>query len=181
MRLTYAVPVAAFFALSALFAVYLYQIRFEGRDIAQVPSALIDSPVPVFTLPPVEGSARPGFSNADFGGRVTLVNVFASWCVPCRVEHPILMRLAREGIPIYGVSYKDKADDANRFLGNFGNPYSRVGADVTGRVAIEWGVYGVPETFVVDADKRIRYRHVGPIMQRDLHDVIRPLLVQFGR
>ena len=181
MRLTYAVPVAAFFALSILFAVYLYQIRFQGRDIAEVPSALIDSPVPAFTLPPVEGSARPGFSNEEFGGRVTLVNVFASWCAPCRVEHPILMRLAREGIAIYGINYKDKPGDANRFLTGFGNPYSRIGADAAGRVAIEWGVYGVPETFVVDADKRIRYRHVGPIMTRDLERVIRPLLVQFGQ
>ena len=168
-------PAALFLALAAVFALYLEQIGSGGKDISEIPSALIDKPAPQFSLPLIAGSG-PGFSTADLGGEVALVNVFASWCPPCRVEHPILMRLAGEGIPVYGINFKDKADDATGFLDELGNPYRRIGADRDGRVAIEWGVYGYPETFIVDRERRIRYRHVGPIMPDDLERRIRPII-----
>jgi cytochrome c biogenesis protein CcmG/thiol:disulfide interchange protein DsbE len=119
---------------------------------------------------------------ADLHGQVALVNVFASWCVPCRVEHPILMRLAeKDGVQIYGINYKDDAVAARRWLDQLGNPFARIGVDGNGRAAIEWGVTGVPETFVIDRDGRVRYRHVGPIQARDLDATILPLLRTLAR
>lgn len=175
MRLVFVVPVVVFAALAAVFGGYLYQVGPGGKDISTLPSALIDKPVPKFTLPPLDG--RPGgFSSGDLTGRVSLVNVWASWCAPCRVEHPILMQMAEEGVPIYGINIKDDPKDANAFLGRLGNPYHRIGADRSGRVSIDWGVYGYPETFVIDPEGRIRYRHVGPIMPRDLDETLRPMI-----
>jgi cytochrome c biogenesis protein CcmG/thiol:disulfide interchange protein DsbE len=110
-----------------------------------------------------------------------LVNVFASWCVPCRIEHPMLEQLAREGVPIHAINYKDAPEDALAFLRTLGDPFERVGADREGRTTIDWGVYGVPETFVIDARGRIRYRHVGPLQPRDLERTIRPLLAELAR
>jgi cytochrome c biogenesis protein CcmG, thiol:disulfide interchange protein DsbE len=150
------------------------------RDPSTLPSALIDKPVPMFELPPLAGRDGPGFSSADLGGRASLVNVFASWCVPCRVEHPLLMALADDGVPIYGINYKDPAEQANGWLAELGDPYSAIGADAQGRVAIDWGVYGVPETFVVDAEGRIRHRHVGPLQPRDVEETIKPLLAELA-
>ncbi len=175
MRPSYVLPVAAFVGLAAVFSFYLYQIGAGGKNISDIPSALIDKPAPEFSLPPIEGR-NDGFATSDLAGKVSLVNVFASWCLPCRVEHPILMRLAREGVPIYGINYKDKPEDALRFLADLGNPYSRIGVDSTGRTSIDWGVYGYPETFVVDRTGRIRYKHIGPIMPHDLDNKIRPIL-----
>lgn len=169
------IPVAVFAAVAAVFAVYLWQVGPGGKDISQLPSALIDKPAPQFDLPPIEGR-EDGLKTADLKGRVSLVNVWASWCPPCRTEHPVLMTLAKEGVPIYGINYKDKPEDANRFLDGLGNPFARIGADRDGRAAIDWGVYGYPETFVVDAQGRIRYRHVGPINPGQLDSVIRPVL-----
>jgi cytochrome c biogenesis protein CcmG/thiol:disulfide interchange protein DsbE len=100
--------------------------------------------------------------------------------VPCRAEHPILMRLSREGVPVYGINHKDRPEDAKRFLAELGNPYRRIGADIDGRVSIDWGVYGYPETFVIDRTGRIRYKHIGPIMPRDLEELIRPILERLG-
>ncbi len=179
MRLSFALPVAAFVALVAVFGVYLYQIGSGGKNIRDIPSALIDKPVPTFRLPPIE-DRDDGFSSADLVGQVSLVNVFASWCFPCRVEHPILMRLAAEGVAIYGINIKDEAEDARRFLDELGNPYRRIGADVDGRVSIDWGVYGYPETFIVDRAGRVRYKHIGPISPRDLERTIRPILESLG-
>ncbi len=179
MRLSVILPVTAFGALVAVFGYYLYLIGPGGKDISVVPSALIDKPVPPFTLPPIEGR-NDGFASTDLAGKVALVNVFASWCVPCRAEHPILMRLSREGVPVYGINHKDKAEDARRFLAELGNPYRRIGADIDGRVSIDWGVYGYPETFVIDRAGRIRYKHIGPIMPRDLEELIRPILERLG-
>ncbi len=179
MRLSYVLPVAAFVGLAAVFGFYLYQMGPGGKDISVVPSALIDKPAPEFDLPPIEGR-DDGFSSADLAGKVSLVNVFASWCLPCRVEHPILMRLADEGVPIFGINIRDKAEDARRCLDQLGNPYRRSGADGNGRVSIDWGVYGYPETFIVDRDGRIRYKHIGPIMPRDLDETIRPILESLG-
>ena len=175
MRPVAFIPIAVFSALAVVFGIYLYQVGPGGKDISTVPSALIDKPVPAFTLPPIEG--RPGgFSTADLKNGVALVNVFASWCAPCRIEHPILMRLAEEGVPIYGINIKDEPKDAKAFLDNLGNPYKKVGADRSGRVSIDWGVYGYPETFVIDRQGRIRYRHVGPIMPQHLDEIIFPLI-----
>ena len=179
MRLSVILPVAAFVALTGVFGYYLYLIGPGGKDISVVPSALIDKPVPPFTLPPIEGR-NDGFASTDLAGKVALVNVFASWCVPCRAEHPILMRLSREGVPVYGINHKDRPEDAKRFLAELGNPYRRIGADIDGRVSIDWGVYGYPETFVIDRTGRIRYKHIGPIMPRDLEELIRPILERLG-
>ncbi|MGD9616854.1 MAG: DsbE family thiol:disulfide interchange protein [Alphaproteobacteria bacterium] len=151
-----------------------------GRDTTILPSPLIDQPVPVFALPPISGDGA-GFASADLQGKVSLVNVFASWCVPCRAEHPVLNALATsDRVPIYGINYKDKPNAARAFLAELGNPYLRIGAD-DGRVGIEWGVYGVPETFVVDRRGRIRYKHVGPLTRADLDRTILPLIAQLEK
>jgi cytochrome c biogenesis protein CcmG, thiol:disulfide interchange protein DsbE len=171
-RLLYLIPVVVFAAVGIGLAVGL------TRDPGTLPSALVDRPVPQFELPALEGA--DGLSDADLKGRVSLVNVFASWCVPCRVEHPVLMRLAEQGVPIFGINYKDPPDQAKAWLAEFGDPFEKIGADRNGRVGIEWGVYGVPETFVVDAEGRIRHRHVGPIQARDLEQTLLPILAELA-
>ncbi len=174
LRLRYLVPVFLFVALAAALGVQLLT-----GEPGKVPSALIDKPVPTFSLPAVQGFEEVGgFETAHLGqGEIALVNVFASWCGPCRVEHPLLMALAEAGtVPIYGINYKDTPADAERWLGRLGNPYARMGADVDGRAGIEWGVYGVPETFVVDGEGRIRHRHVGVLAPQDLDGTILPLI-----
>ncbi|MCE2483721.1 MAG: DsbE family thiol:disulfide interchange protein [Alphaproteobacteria bacterium] len=173
-RLRYLVPVFLFVALAAALGVQLLT-----GEPGKVPSALIDRPVPAFALPPVQGFEEAGgFQTADLGrGEVALVNVFASWCGPCRVEHPLLMALAEAGtVPLYGINYKDTPADAERWLGRLGNPYRLMGADLDGRAAIEWGVYGVPETFVVDGAGRIRHRHIGVLSRHDIDETILPLI-----
>jgi cytochrome c biogenesis protein CcmG/thiol:disulfide interchange protein DsbE len=169
-RLLYLIPIVVFAAVGIGLAVGL------TRDPGTLPSALLDRPVPQFELPGLDGAE--GFSDEDLQGRVALVNVFASWCVPCRIEHPVLMRLAAEGVPIFGINYKDPPDKAQAWLAELGDPFAMIGADRNGRVGIEWGVYGVPETFVIDAQGRIRHRHVGPIQARDLEQTLRPILAE---
>lgn len=143
-----------------------------------LPSALIGSPVPDFVLPPIEGR-QDGLATADLRGQVSLVNVWASWCVPCRAENPLLVELAMRGtVPIYGLNYKDKARDALAFLSELGDPFTRIGADTAGRVSIDWGIYGVPETYVIDAAGRIAYRQVGPITHRILAEDILPVVAR---
>ncbi len=172
----YALPLAVFAAMAAAFSVYLYQIGDEGHVVSNIPSPLIDEPVPEFDLPPVAGRER-GLSTADLEGEVSLVNFFASWCAPCQIEHPVLTDLANRGIvPVYGINYKDKPEDARRWLDRLGDPYARIGADLDGRAGIEWGVYGLPETFVVDAQGRIVYKHIGPVLARDVAETILPLI-----
>ncbi len=152
-------PLAAFLALAALF---LSQLM-SGRDTSVVPSALIGAVAPTTALPPLEGAGLPGLSSSAFAGKVTLVNVWASWCAPCRQEHPLLMELAADTrITVAGLNYKDTPENARRFLGSLGNPFAAIGVDTTGGTAIDWGVYGVPETFLVGRDGRILYKHVGP-------------------
>jgi cytochrome c biogenesis protein CcmG/thiol:disulfide interchange protein DsbE len=169
-RLTYFLPVLLFAGLAAVLGWGLTQ------DPKIVPSALIGKPVPEFNLPPVKGR-KLGFSSPDLKDEVSLVNVFASWCTACRLEHPLFMRLKRENVvPIHGLNYKDKPDDAARWLDTLGDPYSRTGADLDGRVGIDWGVYGVPETFVVGKDGRIAYKHIGPIAIKDWQKTIYPLI-----
>ena len=165
------IPAAVFALLAAGFYVGL------GIDPTVLPSPLIDQPAPDFALPPLPGAER-GFSSADLAGHVSLVNIFASWCVPCRAEHPVLNALAQsKRVPIYGIDYKDKADAALAWIAELGNPYTRIGAD-DGRVGIDWGVYGVPETFIVDQAGRIRYKHVGPLTQADVARTILPLVAR---
>ena len=166
-------PLALFLALAALFLLQLV----SGRDGATVPSALLGQPAPQTELPPLDGLDRPGLSSAELAGGVTLVNVWASWCAPCREEHPILMALSQDGrFGIAGLNYKDVPDNARRFLGELGNPYDRVGVDANGRAAIDWGVYGVPETFLVGRDGRIAYKHVGPFTERSVREDLLPAI-----
>ena len=165
-------PLLIFIALIAVFAVGL------TRDPTKLPSALIGKPVPTFELSAVQGREL-GLSSSDLVGEVSLVNVFASWCTACRVEHPIFMRLHADGtVPLYGLNYKDKPAHAARWLETLGDPYTRTGADLNGRVGIEWGVYGIPETFVIAKDGRIAFKHVGPITETVLEREILPLVTK---
>lgn len=172
----YLLPLAVFAVAAAVLTWGL------TRDARVLPSALLNRPAPEFTLPPLPGRDEHGFSRADLGGEPMLVNIWASWCVPCRAEHPVITRLAEEqGVIVHGINYKDQPADARAFLEQLGDPFRLIGQDRDGRVAIEWGVYGVPETFVIDRDGRIRYRHVGPMMPRDVEQTILPLLRELGK
>lgn len=147
-------------------------------DPREIPSPLLGKEVPDFSLPPVKGRTL-GLASTDLRGEVSIVNVFASWCVACREEHPLLMELARQRtVPIHGLNYKDKPDDAQKWLDDLGDPYTRTGADIAGRVAIDWGVYGVPETFIVGRDGRIAYKHIGPVTPQVLRDTILPTIAR---
>lgn len=169
-RLGYLLLLLAFLALVAILAIGL------TLDPRKVPSPLIGNPVPRFSLPPVKGRLL-GLSDKDLKGEVSLVNVFASWCVACREEHPLFMQLKANGtVPIHGINYKDRPEDAARWLDQLGDPYTRTGADLDGRVAIDWGVYGVPETFVIDRDGRIAYKQIGPVTPRVMQDTLLPLI-----
>ena len=161
-RLVTILPLAVFVGLAGLFLMQLL----SGRNVAEIPSALIGQQAPETRLPPLEGAALPGLDSADFAGRVTLVNVWASWCAPCREEHPLLVALSQDQrFTIAGLNYKDSPQNALRFLGSLGNPYDAIGVDSAGRAAIDWGVYGVPETFLVGKDGKILFKHVGPLTQ----------------
>jgi cytochrome c biogenesis protein CcmG/thiol:disulfide interchange protein DsbE len=153
------VPALVFAALAALLW------RGLSSDPSEIPSALIGKEVPNFTLRALEGIGVPGFDTASLkAGHVTVINVWASWCVPCRQEHPLLTELAkREDIRLYGINYKDEPENARRFIGTLGLPYEAVGVDEDGRVAIDFGVYGVPETFIVDGVGKIRFKWIGPL------------------
>jgi cytochrome c biogenesis protein CcmG, thiol:disulfide interchange protein DsbE len=169
-----ALPLVGFLALAGLFLVRLY-----GGDPSKIPSALIGRPAPQTALPALEGLARdgapvPGLDPAMFKGKVSIVNVWASWCVPCHDEAPLLTALAKDTrFQIVGINYKDSPDNARRFLGRYGNPFTAVGVDGNGRGAIEWGVYGVPETFVVGRDGTIVYKLVGPVTPDNLDSVLK--------
>jgi cytochrome c biogenesis protein CcmG/thiol:disulfide interchange protein DsbE len=160
--------------------VLLLLIRLFAGDPSRIPSALIGHPAPQTALPPISGLERdgkpiPGIDPANFKGAVTLVNVWASWCVPCHDEAPLLVELAHDSrLRIIGINYKDEPENARRFLGRYGNPFAAAGADPNGRAAIEWGVYGVPETFIVGRDGRIVYKLVGPITPENLAATIKP-------
>jgi len=152
-------------AAIAILLVFMLGLR---RDDARVlPSALIDKPVPAFELPGLGDG--PSFAAADLkGGGVKLINIWASWCGPCRIEHPYLVMLAAEGVTLHGINYKDQPANAAAFLAELGNPFERIGVDANGRTGIEFGVYGVPETFVINAEGRITFKHVGPILERNI-------------
>lgn len=164
------VPLLVFAVLAVFFAIGL---TMNPRNI---PSPLIGKAVPQFDLPAVKGRTL-GLASADLRGQVSIVNVFASWCLACRDEHPLLMQLGASGVvPIHGLNYKDKPDDAKKWLDDLGDPYTRTGADISGQVGIDWGVYGVPETFVIDRDGRIAYKHIGPVTPQALNDTLLPLI-----
>lgn len=145
------------------------------RDPSKIPSMLIDRPLPDFALPGVYEGA-PGFGSHDFTGEPRLMNVFASWCTACRIEHPVLMQLRGQGVPIYGLDWKDKPEDGAQWLRASGDPYVAAANDANGRVGIDLGVTGVPETFVIDRAGRVRYKHIGPIGPDDWRDTLQPLL-----
>ena len=174
-RALFLLPLVLFLGIATYFAIGL------TKDPSILPSALIDKPAPEFALEPLK-TDKPGLAKADLGGEVALINVFASWCVPCRAEYPVLMRLAEEKtVPIYGINYKDGKTAALAWLDELGDPYQRIGHDLSGRAGIEWGVYGVPETYVIDREGRVRYRHVGPIFPETLEETILPLLEELRR
>jgi cytochrome c biogenesis protein CcmG/thiol:disulfide interchange protein DsbE len=166
-------PLVVFAGLAAIF---LIQLR-SGEDSSFVPSVLIGREAPETNLPPLAGSDLPGLASADFKGHVTLVNVWASWCAPCREEQPLLMKL--KGDPRFrltGLNYKDKPANALRFLGEMGKPFAAIGVDANGRTAIDWGVYGVPETYLVGKDGRILYKHVGPFTEQSIAGELMPAI-----
>ncbi|MEX0628095.1 MAG: DsbE family thiol:disulfide interchange protein [Cucumibacter sp.] len=170
------IPLLVVLALVGLFATQI------GRDPSLVPSALIGHKAPEFVLPPLATLPQPGFSSADLSGAVTVVNVFASWCVPCRAEHPFLMQLAsRTDIRVFGINYDDAPDNAAAFLASLGNPYARIGGDRDRRVSLDWGVYGVPETFVVDASGVIVFKHVGPLTPESFERELLPAIERAKR
>ena len=170
-----ALPLIVFAALAAIF-----WFRLGDGDPARIPSALIGHPAPQTPLPPLQGLANngapiPGLDPSVFKGKVSLVNVWASWCVPCHDEAPLLMQLAQDNrLRVVGINYKDQPDNARRFLGRYGNPFAAAGADENGRAAIEWGVYGVPETFVIGRDAHIAYKLVGPITAENFDAMLKP-------
>lgn len=161
IRLGYLLPLGFFLALAVVFFARLEW----GGDPSAIPSALVGKPAPAFDLPPLEGSGVPGLARAGLDGQVTVVNIFASWCGPCRVEHPEIAKLSEDPrIRVVGINYKDQPQNALEFLTDVGNPYDAIGVDTRGRIAIDWGVYGVPETFVVDRDGIIRFKLIGPVV-----------------
>jgi len=175
-RLLFGLPVAAFIALVAFFAFGL------TKDPSRIPSILIDRPLPHFDLPGLDVAAA-GFGSSTFGsatqrGEPKLLNVFASWCAACPQEHPLLTRISSEGVPVYGIDWKDKPDDAKAWLAQLGNPYRRIGSDPTARTGIDLGVTGVPETFIVDGRGRVRYKQIGPITADDWDKTLKPLLAR---
>ena len=169
-----ALPLIAFAGLAALF-----WLRLGSGDPSRIPSALIGHPAPQTSLPPLtgllsDGTQVPGLDPAIFKGKVSVVNVWASWCVPCHDEAPLLTELGKDSrLQVVGINYKDAPENARRFLGRYGNPFGMVGVDANGRAAIEWGVYGVPETFVVGRDGKIAYKLVGPITPDNLNSVVK--------
>lgn len=171
LRFWLVLPLLGFLLLASVF-----YLRLGSGDPSRIPSALIEKPVPDFSLPPIEGSGGSGLATADLADGVHVVNVWASWCAPCRTEHPLLMRLAADGrFSLAGINQKDVPENAIRFLGSLGNPFDRVGADSDGRASIEWGVYGVPETFVV-RDGVIRHKFVGPLSEATLESDLIPAI-----
>jgi cytochrome c biogenesis protein CcmG, thiol:disulfide interchange protein DsbE len=171
-RLPFILPLLSFLLLAGYFALSLR----PGHDPHELPSALIDKEAPPFQLAGLNGD---GIARDALRGHPVLINFFASWCVPCRIEHPLLLRLAQQDhLPLYGIAYKDRPADANRLLATFGDPYRHIGLDQDGRVGLDFGVYGVPETYVIDANGIIRKRFVGPLTSETVDKELIPLLKQ---
>jgi DsbE subfamily thiol:disulfide oxidoreductase len=178
MRWPVLVPLALFIVLLGFFGLRLVEMN-HGDMPDEIQTVMLDKPAPDFTLPPLfEG--HPGFSSAEFKGKVTLVNFFASWCVPCRVEHPLLSQLAGK-VQLVGIDYKDKSQDATAWLSGMGNPYRVVVADLDGRVAIDFGVYGVPESYLIDRQGRIRYAWKKPFSPDEIQRKLLPLIAELSK
>ena len=169
--LRYALPAVLFFGLVVLFGLGL------GSDPGRIPSPYIDKPTPQFDLPRLRWPDRR-ISHADLQGEITLLNVWASWCAACRHEHELLLGMSQNNTRIIGLNYKDKRADALNWLSRLGDPYEQNAYDYEGKVGIDFGVYGVPETFVLDKNAVIRYKHIGPITEEALTEIIYPLLQQ---
>jgi cytochrome c biogenesis protein CcmG/thiol:disulfide interchange protein DsbE len=176
-RLIYLLPVMAFAGVAAWFWLGLS----PDRDPSLVPSVMIDKPAPDFDLPALVPGAA-GLKGTELRGHVTLLNFFASWCVPCRAEHPLLLSLAQDKrIEIDGIAYKNKPEDTNAYLSELGNPYARVVLDQPGRTAIDFGVYGVPESYLIDREGRIRFRQVGPLSDAVIEGQLKPLIAELSK
>ncbi len=176
-------PLGLATAAGAGFLVMLRGLQTGDYNPRGVPSALLGRAPPDFSLPPLDASDLPGLSAADLRAPLpspVVVNFWASWCVPCIVEHPQLMRLSRDGVPVFGINYKDRPADAAGFLTRYGNPFRRLGRDEPGRIAIDWGVYGVPETYLIDRQGLIRWRYAGPMTPEILDQDLRPLLRRYA-
>ena len=173
------IPITVLAGLAGMFAFTLE----NPRDARIVPSALLNRPAPDFVLPPPPGIGR-GLSKADFAGApVSVLNVFASWCIPCRAEHPVIAELAKTpGLPVHGLNYKEKNPiDGTNWLRKYGNPYTAVGMDLSGRTGIDFGVYGVPETFLIDRNGIIRHKHVGPVTTEVIERDFRPRIAELSK
>lgn len=172
-------PLVFFAGFAFVAGKMLYDQDVNGKDISAIPSALIGTKAPTLAMLPLEGSNTPALTDGAISGKLTLVNVFASWCIPCRQEHPVLKALALDSrITVVGINYKDKNDNALRFLGELGNPYAAIGVDPNGKSAIDWGVYGIPETYLVGADGTILYKKVGPLDDRSLETGLFPAIAK---
>lgn len=174
-----ALPLLIFAVLALIFWSQLN----SGRDVSEIPSALIGTKAPMLAMPPLEGAATPSgepmpaLDDAAVKGKLTLVNVWASWCVPCRQEHPIILELSKDPrLNVVGINYKDRNENALRFLGELGNPFSAIGVDPNGKAAIDWGVYGIPESFLVAADGTILYKRAGPFDEKSLREGLLPAI-----
>ena len=170
-------PLVIFGGFAFVAGKMLYDQDVNGLDVSAIPSALIGTKAPALAMSRLEGSSTPALTDAAVKGKLTLVNVFASWCIPCRQEHPVLKGLSKDTrINVVGINYKDKNDNALRFLGELGNPYAAIGVDPNGKAAIDWGVYGIPETYLVDATGTIVYKKVGPIDAQSLETGLLPAI-----
>ena len=171
------IPLAIFAVFAGVAGKMLYDQDVNGLDISAIPSALIGTKAPTLTLPALDGSNTVALTSEAIAGKLTLVNIFASWCVPCRQEHPILKELAKDPrLNVVGINYKDKNENALRFLGELGNPYKAIGVDPNGKAAIDWGVYGIPESYLVSADGTILYKKVGPFDAQSLETGLYPAI-----
>lgn len=172
-----AIPLLVFVAIAGIAGKMLYDQDVNGKNISEIPSALIGTKAPALDLPPLGGANLPALTTSAISGKLTLVNVFASWCVPCRDEHPLLKQLSQDPrIQIVAINYKDKSDNALRFLGELGNPYKAIGIDPNGKAAIDWGVYGIPESYLVAPDGMIVYKRVGPFDAQSIEQGLFPAI-----
>jgi cytochrome c biogenesis protein CcmG/thiol:disulfide interchange protein DsbE len=171
------IPLVVFACIAFAVGKVMYDQEVHGTDISAIPSALIGTKAPKLALPPLEGSNLPALTDDAIKGKLTLVNVFASWCIPCRDEHPVLKELAKSGqLNIVAINYKDTSENALRFLGELGNPYNAIGIDPNGSAAIDWGVYGIPESYLVSPDGTILYKQVGPFTPTSLKEGLYPAI-----
>jgi cytochrome c biogenesis protein CcmG/thiol:disulfide interchange protein DsbE len=173
------IPLLIFIVIAGSVGKVMYDQEVHGTDIAAIPSALIGTKAPALALPPLEGANVPALTSDAINGKLTLVNVFASWCIPCRQEHPLLKQLAADKrLNIVAINYKDTGENALRFLGELGNPYNAIGIDPNGTAAIDWGVYGIPESYLVAPDGTILYKRVGPFDDASIRESLEPAIAK---